>query len=110
MIGKHLDGSITDTDKLNDMSALIVEEVKRFTDFMCEHKVPFFMHYLDLVRKTRSGSQNFNESYDNYAQLLSGMNSFFETHKLPHRIVRYEDYPHLFDKDGNRLPCPPKET
>lgn len=49
MIIKHTNGEVTDTNKLNDLSAEIMEAQASFTDTLCRLKVPFVALVMDPV-------------------------------------------------------------
>lgn len=68
----HTDGSVTNTDKLNDFSAELMEKVDEFHSFMMAHKVPYFLSFNDPVRKMHSGATHINEenNLDEWSQLL----------------------------------------
>lgn len=76
----HLDGSITDTDKLNDLSAEVLEALNKLTGLFCKYKIPFLLTYYDPILKGFSGSQNFNNSLSDYIRVINSMNKIFIDH------------------------------
>ncbi len=49
MIIKLTDGSTLDTDKMNDLSAQLMEAAAQYSDVMCRHKIPFVSLFVDPV-------------------------------------------------------------
>ncbi len=87
----HIDGSVTDTDKLPDLSAELAEKIKEFTDFCCKHKIPFFMRVNDKTIKKWTGASNFNSSPEDYYSILDSINHFFKTNGNYVKLVLVKD-------------------
>ncbi len=97
MIINHIDGSVTDTDKLPDATAEVMTAVKQLLDVCCKYKVPVFMRYIDPVKKSDSGIQNYNNSWEDFAALMNSINGFFakchETRNEPNiQIINLDMY------------------
>mgnify|MGYP001611604366 CR=1 FL=1 len=76
MIVKYVDGSVTDTDKLNDLSAQLVEVQNQYTEFMCSHKIPFFAIAFDPTTNKYHPSIHAMNQKD-WDIILNSMNQFF---------------------------------
>ncbi len=85
----HTDGSVTDTDQLNDLSAEILEHTKAYTDFMCSRKVPFLLRFYDPVRNTCAGAGNSNDSLEDTSKILFAIDMF--TRPLGYALVKVEE-------------------
>lgn len=85
----HVDGSVTDTDKMNDLSSQLLEKTKEFTDFMCSNKIPFLLRFCDPVLKAYGGAANANDDVDDFARVLDALNSYVVEYGFT--VVRTED-------------------
>jgi hypothetical protein len=89
MIINHPDGKVTDTNKLNDISALIMEKSKELCDLCIKYKIPLFLKYIDntTTPKTASGAFNSNNDKETYIDLLECINQWFKENGDQFRIV-----------------------
>lgn len=74
----HVDGSVTDTDKLNDLSAELLERTKDFYEFFANHKIPFILRFGDPILKSFGGAFNFNSSHKDYLSMVTDVVNFIQ--------------------------------
>jgi len=88
---QHQDGSVTDTDKLPDLSAELMEHANNLFEFCKRHKIPLFMRFIDINRKTSdnkvavSGASYIGSTSD-FVNILNTIDSYFYDHSGVHFI------------------------
>ena len=85
----HTDGSISETDRMNDFSADLLEQTKVFTDFMCARKVPFVLRFYDPVKKCFCGAGNANDSIEDTSRILHAIDMY--TRPMGYGLAPVED-------------------
>lgn len=76
---KHFDGKETDTNKLSDLSAEIMEKSNDLFEFCKKYKIPAIFRYIDKsgAQSKTSGFYNGETGMD-YVDVLCSLNQFFE--------------------------------
>jgi hypothetical protein len=78
----HTDGSITDTDKLNDCSAELMERMADFQSFCKSRQLPMFLRVVDTTQKMHgntfvsSGAANW-DSVSQVVMILTSIEEYF---------------------------------
>ena len=79
----HPDGSVTDTDKLSDCSAELMEKANIFFEFCKKNKIPFFLRFIDKNNrsvgkgKIAISGATYMASVDDFVNLMSAIDGYF---------------------------------
>ena len=88
---QHQDGSVTDTDKLPDASAELMEHANNLFEFCKNNKIPLFLRFIDINRKTADGKvavsgASYISSTSDFVNILNTIDSYFYEHSGVHFI------------------------
>jgi len=89
---KHTDGTETDTDKLSDIDALVMEKAHELIELYISHKAPFLLVYQFPGKTAHSGGQNFNGSVDKMFEFIN---------LVSHRLLAPAGYKIKIVKEGD---------
>lgn len=73
---KCYDGSLWDTDNLNDLSAEIAEKTSEYCSLMEKYQIPFLLRYYDPMLKGYGGAMNLNGDPEQFVNWLKDFNYF----------------------------------
>lgn len=68
----HVDGSVSDTEKLNDIDSMAVEKAKELLDLFSKYKIPFVLRY-QLPGERFTGAFSYDSDKEKPDECLSTM-------------------------------------